>query len=125
MNNFCLVLIIFFCGCVQMQLLPYLDQALVLQEFGAEKDRQQKFVTNVDGNFDKLLAAANNGEIKKYKTQKEIVEVFGDPVLIKEVVIDGQTFQRALYRYAIQSKGPKRLYLFFDAQGNLMRWESI
>ncbi len=108
-----------------MQLLPYLDQALVLQEFGAEKDRQQKFVTNVDGNFDKLLAAANNGEIKKYKTQKEIVEVFGDPVLIKEVVIDGQTFQRALYRYAIQSKGPKRLYLFFDAQGNLMRWESI
>ncbi len=39
-------------GCMQMKMLPHLDQALVLKDFGDDKDAQHKYVASVDGKFD-------------------------------------------------------------------------
>ena len=108
-----------------MQMLPYLDRALVLRSMDEEKDAQDKLVFDVNAGFDKLLAAVQSGDIKKYKTHKDIVSAFGPPVLTKDITADGQAIKQCLYRYAIQSKSPKRIYLYFNAQERLIRWESL
>ena len=122
---FLLVIVIVSAGCFQLQMLPYMDQALVLQEFGAEKDRQQKYVTNANAAFDKLLAEAQSGTIKNYKTQDDIIKAFGPPVLSKDVMVNSQLFKRNMYCHAIVSKAKQKVYLFFDAQGNLTQWEIL
>jgi hypothetical protein len=120
-----LILIFLTAGCMQLQMLPYLDQALTLQALGREKDEQNKFAKNVDAKFEKLLAAIDSGEIKQYKTQKDIIRTFGPPILAHDDQIDGKPVKRVLYRYAIQSQGPKKVYLYYDPSGQLMKWERI
>ena len=112
-------------GCVQLQMLPYLDQALVLKDFGGEKDAQHLYVKNVDAQFDRMLAAVQSGEISKYKTEQEIVKTFGSPILARAVEIDGKSLRRCLYRYAIARKGPRKVYLYYDQSGRLKSFEFI
>ena len=121
----CVLMVFLLSGCMQMQMLPYLDQALVLKDLSAEKDRQNKYVFDADARFDKLLAAVQGGDIKNYRTQDDIAAVFGAPIATKDIIIDGKTLKQCLYRYAIQSKSPKRIYLYFDARGQLNHWESL
>ena len=121
----CALVVFLFGGCVQMQMLPHLDQALVLRSMDEEKDAQDKYVHDTDAQFEQLLAAVQSGDIKKYKTHKDIVSAFGPPVVTNNIAADGMEFKQCLYRYAIQSKSPKRIYLYFNAQERLIRWESL
>ncbi len=109
-------------GCMQMKMLPHLDQALVLKDFGDDKDAQHKYVASVDGKFDELLVAIKSGGISKYKTEKDVVEKFGPPVFCTTAESEGKTVKQCLYRYAIQSKSPQRVYLFYDQNGGLVRF---
>ncbi|MDO8675761.1 MAG: hypothetical protein Q7K71_06585 [Candidatus Omnitrophota bacterium] len=120
-----LLLVLFFSGCVQVQMLPHLDEALTLRSFSAQKDEQHQYVRDADARFDKLLAAVQSGDIKKYNTKKDIVRAFGEPVLTKDIVIDGLPSTYGLYRHAIGSKAKQKVYLYFNAQGQLTYWESI
>ena len=113
----------FFTGCMQMQMLPYLNQALVLKDFGAEKDAQHSYIKNADAKFDRMLAEFQSGEIQKYETEKDIIKAFGPPVLTKTVDIDGKIMKQDLYRYAIAHKGPNKIYVYYDQQGQLEKWE--
>ncbi|MBI4310097.1 MAG: hypothetical protein HY591_07190 [Candidatus Omnitrophica bacterium] len=116
---------LFLTGCMPLKMLPYLDQALVLQEFGREKDAQHLYVKNVDAQFDSMLAAVESGDIQKYKTEQEIVKTFGPPVLSREVEAEGKDLKQCLYRYAIAHKGPRKIYLYYDQSGGLDRFELI
>ena len=120
-----LLLLPLFVGCVKLQLLPYMDQALTLQEFGREKDEQNKYIKNADAKFDELWAAVASGDIKKYKSEQEIVAAFGPPIFIKSAPSGGKKVRQALYRYCIQSKGPHRVYLYYDENALLSRFETI
>ena len=121
----CALMVFMFSGCMQMQMLPYLDQALTLQSLSQEKEGQNKYVLDADAQFDKLLAAVQSGDVKKYRTPQEVADAFGPPIFIKDMTIDGKPFRQYLYRYAIQSKSPKKVYLYFDDQGQLNHWESL
>ena len=116
---------VFLSGCTQLQLLPYLDQALLLKGFGEEKAAQHKYVDNVGIKFDKLRAVIQSGQIKSYKTEKDIIKQFGTPILASTVSIDGVSLKQCLYRYAIQNKGPYKVYLYYDAEDRLVKWESL
>ena len=104
-------------GCTQLKLLPYLDQALMLQEFGNDKEKQHKFIKNTNEKFDKLTAAINSGDIKHYKTEQEIINNFGPPIL--------KSGDQALYRHAIGATAKSKAYLYYDDKGNLLRWELL
>lgn len=124
MNSFLLlIMVISFSGCVQVRMLPHLDEASTLQSFSAEKDGQHRYVHDADVRFDKLLAAVQSGDIKKYRTKENIVNVFGPAVLTTNVVVDGQPLIQCLYRHAIGSKAKQKVYLYFNAQGQLTHWE--
>lgn len=112
-------------GCTQIQMLPYLDQVLRLQELGREKDNQHKYVEGVDARFDKLQAQVKSGEVKKYKAEKDVVKAFGPPVLSGSVEQEGRTLKKSLYRYAIFSKGPHKVYVYYDERGRVERFESL
>jgi len=120
-----LLLVLFFSGCVQAQMLPHLDEALTLRSFSAQKDEQHQYVRDADARFDQLLAAVRSGGLQKYKTYGDIVHVFGPPVLIEDIVIDGLPSTYCLYRHAIASKAKQKVYLYFDNKGLLVKWEQI
>ena len=117
----------FLCGgCVQVKMIPFLDQALILKEFSVEKDAQHKFVKLTDERFDKMREAAQSGAILKYKTAKDIVSAFGQPILIEGVTEQGVILERYLYRHAISKGENKKVYLYFNPQGGaLTRWELL
>ena len=119
-----LLSVLFFSGCVQVQMLPHLDEALTLRSFSAEKDRQHRYVRDADAGFDKLLAAVQSGDIKKYRTKENIVNAFGPAVLTKNIVVDGQPLMQCLYRHAIGPKAKQKVYLYFNARGQLTHWET-
>ena len=120
-----LIIVVLLAGCTQLQMLPYLDQALILQEFGREKDGQHKFVDNTDAKFDQLLADIKSGAIAKCKAETDIIKTYGSPILTVDAAMDGAVLKRSLYRYAIQRKGPKKVYLYYDKQGSLVKFELV
>ena len=125
---FCLLFLatcFFAAGCMQMQLLPYLDQVLALKEFGDDKDAQHKYVKNINAQFDRLVIAVQSGEIRKYKTEQDVVKSFGPPVLSQTVESNGESLKRCLYRYAIQRTSPGKIYVYYDPQGNLVKYEQV
>jgi hypothetical protein len=111
-------------GCTKLKLLPYLDQALLLQDFGQEKTQQQKIVDNTNALYDKLTAAIQSGDIAQYKTEKSIIKAFGQPVLSREQALDGKALKQSLYRYSILRTARDKVYLYYDPQGKLVKWES-
>lgn len=120
-----LLLVLLLSGCFQMRMLPYMDQGLTLQDLSNEKEAQGKHVAATDANFDKLLAAAISGDIQKYTTESDVIKAFGPPIASFPIEEQGKTLKRSLYRYAIQSRGPHKVYMYYDTEGRLVRFESI
>lgn len=126
MSQLALIAIVFFAaGCLQLKMLPYLDQALTLQDLSREKGEQEVYAKNADAKFDRLMAAVDNGRIKDYATMAQVNKDFGAPILEKDVIEDGKTVTRSLYRYTLQNKGPNKVYFYHDADGRIVRWEKI
>ncbi len=118
------VIIVLLSGCTQLQLLPYLDQALMLKALSQEKEQQHKFVSNTDGQYDKLKAAVASGHIKEYRTEQGILKAFGPPIEARIEEMGGKKCRQALYRYAIWRQAKDKIYLYYDDKGDLLKWES-
>ena len=118
------LLMVFSSGCAKLALLPYMDQALVLEDFGKEKTAQHKYVEDVNAKYDKLLLVVKSGDIAKYKTEKGVIKEFGPPLLVKTVSIDGKDVRQCLYRKAVWRMAKDKVYLYYDTSGQLIKWES-
>ncbi len=119
------VLFLICCGCTQVQMLPYLDQVMVLKDFGEDKKSQDELIKKIDAGFDRLLKAIADGKMDKYKTQRDVINAFGPPIISEPEVVDGKIYTQALYRYAIQSKSPDKVHIFYDKDGRVAQWESL
>jgi hypothetical protein len=86
-----------------------------LMDLGAEQDAQQVFVSSENKRFEALLRAAKRGKIKAGMSRTEVVNRYGEPILIKEGI--GKTI--LLYRRPAEFLNPAKVYLEFDAQGLL------
>lgn len=123
MRGLSLLLCLFFCGCMQMQMLPYLDQVMVLQDFGQDKKAQEDLIKRIDDNFDKMQKTITDGQMGKYKDEKAMIKAFGPPIIAEEEVVEGKVYKQALYRYAIMNKSSARVHIFYDQQGRVAKWE--
>jgi len=56
-----------------------------------------------------------------YKDEEDFVHFFGEPILKKDLK-DGS---RWLYRYAIFRLAKDKVYLYFDRDGTLIKWEKL
>jgi hypothetical protein len=106
-------------------MLPYLDQVMVLQDFGQDKKAQEDLVKKVNAGFDRMKQAIADGKMGQYKTQNDIQKAFGPPIILEHVVEEGKIYVQALYRYAIQKNSPGKVHIYYDARGNVVKWESL
>jgi hypothetical protein len=86
-----------------------------LMDLGAEQDAQQVFVSSENKRFEALLRAAKRGKIRAGMSRTEVVNRYGEPILIKEGI--GKMI--LLYRRPAEFLNPAKVYLEFDAQGFL------
>ncbi len=114
--SFVLLSIIFvFCGCAKV---AHMDELLRLKSYSDEKDRQGILVQKQNKVFERLLAAAKSGELKKYPDDKSIFAVFGAPVFEKRLIVEQTPYTVWMYRYSTKLFGSDKVYLYFDLQGH-------
>jgi hypothetical protein len=112
-------------GCTQLKALPHLDQVMTLKDYSEEKDAQAKWIDGENKKFERLLTIVKNGSISGYPDQNSVLTEFGKPVVSESVQDAGSTATRWLYRHPIQKSATDRVYLYFDADGQMIRSEHI
>ena len=114
-----LMLLLGLSGCAALE---NLDEVSTLGDYSREKDSQHRLVRSIDGYYDILTRAIDQGRIDRYKDQAAFVHAFGDPLLKKDLS-DGS--QRWLYRYAIYRLAKDKVYVYFDRGGKMVKWERL
>ena len=108
---------VWFSGC---GVLTHWDQLMTLQAMSENQTQQQKYVEAQDKNFKKLLEAIVSENFKAdFPDQESFKKAFGDPVFTEKITKSGQTLEEWLYRFAVKFKDSEKVYLYFDASGNL------
>jgi hypothetical protein len=106
-------------GCT---VLSNLDELSVLGGYSREKDNQHRLVKSIDDYYDTLIKTIDQKHINDYKDESSFTHSFGEPILKKELS-DGT--QRWLYRYAIYKSAKDKVYVYFDRNGRMIRWERL
>ncbi len=112
-------------GCAKVGQLQHLDELLTLKAYSDEKDAQQKWVGEENKRFERLLAAVQNDSIQRYASRDAILKDFGSPVLTDIVEDKSQSLDRWLYRHPIQKFATDRVYLYFDSNDRLVKFEHV
>ena len=102
--------------------LSNMDQLKVLGDYSREKDNQHRLVKTIDDHYDQLTKVISEGHISDYKSSSSFVHSFGEPILKKDLS-DGT--QRWLYRYAISRLAKDEVYVYFDRNGDQVKWEKL
>ncbi len=122
MKKFLWIISLFlFCGCA----LRHTAEIGRLQDYGANMDEQQRYVKAYNEKFDKLLQVVKAGQINDYKTENDFRKSFGEPIFVKDVSGRSDYAVLWLYRYCEKLGGSEKVYLYFDAAGNLVSWEYV
>ena len=114
-----LVILFSFSGCT---IINNLDELKTLGAYSREKDAQHRDVKDIDGRYDGLTKVIDKGFIEDYKDKSSFVHSFGQPIL-KKSFADGQ--ERWLYRHAIYRLSKDKVYVYFDSNGKLVKWERL
>lgn len=115
-------LVISLTGCARLR---HLSRLLRIKRYSDNKDAQRAFVAKQDENFEKILKAVKDKSITQYKTRKEFLDVFGEPVLSRIQMKDGQETDVWLYRRGAEFFPEEKVYLYFSPDGHLRHWEYI
>ena len=109
-----------FNGCA---IIDHLDELSMMGDFARDKDDQKKIIQRVKDNYDALVGAINAKQMNSYSNQIDIRNKFGEPIAIKDLKIDGKKQQQWLYRYALIREAKDKVYLYFDENGGLTKYE--
>jgi len=101
----------------------HIPEIMRIRSVSANQDQQQKYVQAKNKEFKKLLKVIKEGKISQYKTQKDFIKGFGDPIFKKKFSQPEKYSQLWLYRYCEKMFGSEKVYLYFDDAGNLTKWE--
>ncbi len=115
-----LFLILLLTACAGCAILDNLDGAMTLKELSQEKDAQDAFVKNHDAQFGRLwqqLQAPDS--LKRYQRKVSIEQEFGSPIFCQ----NDAGLDRCLWRQIVDSGKNLKVYIYFDDQGKLVRWE--
>ena len=122
---FLVIVVVLFTGCAKVGQLQHLDELLTLKGYSDEKEAQQKWVQEENERFERLSAAVKDGSIQSYTGRDAILKDFGSPVVSDMIEEKGQSLDRWLYRHPIQKLATDRVYLYFDPDGRLVKFEHI
>ncbi len=114
-----LVLLLGLSGCT---IIENLDEISILGDYSREKDNQHRLVKSINDLYDALTKAIAQRAIREYKDESSFVHSFGEPILKKDLSDGGQ---RWLYRYAIYRFAKDKVYVYFDRNGKMIKWEKL
>ena len=103
-------------------ILSNLDEISVMGDYAREKDDQHRLVKSINDHYDALTKAIDQKVINEYKDEASFTCSFGDPILKKD--LSGGA-QRWLYRYAIYRFAKDKVYVYFDRDGKMIKWEKL
>jgi len=106
-------------GCV---ILENLDEVSILGDYSREKDDQHRLVKAIDDHYDALTKAIDQNHINDSKNEADFLHSFGEPIQ-KKYLSDGK--ERWLYRYAIYRFAKDKVYVYFDHDGKMVKWERL
>jgi uncharacterized membrane protein YfhO len=115
-----MALLIMTTGC---EFLGHMDELNMLGDYSRDKDNQSKAIKLINENYDALVKAITANEMSYFKNQSDISGRFGEPISIKQINVNGKTQQQWLYRQAILKGAKDKVYLYFDDQGSLLKYE--
>ena len=118
-----MILFIFTCALGGCAKISHMDQLLTLKGVADEQTRIGKFVEAQDRKFDKMVKEAKDGTLDQYINKRKFVRAFGEPVVVTMVQEDDRELESWLYRHAMAYFHAEKIYLYFDADGNLVRSE--
>ena len=107
-------------GCAKIE---HLQELLTLKDLSDDRDQQDIYVKNHDESFERLLAAVKTNSLSQFPDKKSFLRDIGKPVLIKEVIGNGESLERWLYHRSTKSLGLPKIYLYFDQTGKLKYWQ--
>ncbi len=111
-----IVMLVACAGCAEVQ---YLDQALTLKAYSDEKDGQNAYVAKHDARFEDMLRQSQKPDaFKRYVQKASFVREFGEPVFCRSL---GE-LDECLYRRIVKPSESPKIYLYFNARGDLVRW---
>ncbi len=110
------------CGCSKVS---RLDQLLTLKGLAEEQESVNQQVEVQNKYFDLMLKEMEDGTLDEYSNKEEILSFFSDPVFARFVSEGEEELEVWLYRYATQYFGVEKVYLYFDAEGDLVRLEYV
>ena len=106
-------------GCTALE---NLDELTLMGDYSREKDNQHRLVKTINDHYDALTKAIAQKRINGYKDEASFVHSFGEPISKKDLA-DGT--QQWLYRYAIYRFAKDKVYVYFDRNGQQVRWEKL
>ena len=92
-------------------------------EYSREMDNHKKVTDQTNQHYDALVAAIDANGLKPYADVVSMRTTFGEPIMKRSLLVNGQPHEQWVYRYALISKAKDKVYLYFDGQGKLIRCE--
>jgi hypothetical protein len=114
-----LLLVFVVCGCAAR----HVEEIRRIQVVSAEMAAQQRLVDESNKRFEALLKVVQEKTMSDYKTRKDFLDAFGQPIFTKRITGSPAEHELWLYRYCEKFWGSEKVYLYFDKEGNLVRWE--
>lgn len=109
-------------GCT---VLRYYNELRTLKITGAGQKEIQDDLDQQTVFFYALKQDLKHDRLSMGMLKEEIVNSYGEPILIKEINGDSLAKYRFLYRHPTQYFSGDRIYLYFDGRGKLVRWEYL
>ena len=107
-------------GCAK---LAHLDQLLTIQSYSDNNAEKERFVKEADQHFEALVHEVKAGRLSRTMRQEAIRNTYGPPVYEQLTVGGGPVRTLWMYRPQFDYTGAEKVYLYFDEQGTLLKWE--
>lgn len=113
--------IAFFSGCA---LKEYRDQISLLRQLSASQADIGQYLQKQEALFRQLVLDLETERLVAGVSKQEVITRYGEPVLARRYITEDKNIAfKLLYRAPNEYFHTTRVYLYFDAQDELFRWE--
>lgn len=113
--------IVLLTGCAK---LAHINELLTLKAMSDEQARNDKIVKEYDARFSALVDAQKNNQLTQ-ETKKSILGKFTKPIYTETITLQGSQVDRWIYRPYVKYFDSELVYLYFDADGKLIKSEYL
>jgi hypothetical protein len=89
-----------------------------LKKFSDSRHKLENYVITQEESFDRLLEDIKFGRLKEGTSKSKIVSRYGEPVFCED-----NSMYVCLYRYPLRYFSEDKVYLYFDKENKLNRFE--